>query len=77
VSRVVITGRAERDLEVIWLTIAPKNPSAATRLLRSIARKIELLADFPRLATHRPDIAVGLRMMVARPYLVLYDIHPG
>jgi len=54
VTRVVITPAAERDLEDIWLTIAPNNVRAATRLLRSIGKKIELLADFPRLGTRRP-----------------------
>jgi toxin ParE1/3/4 len=71
-----ITALAERDLEDIWLTIAPNNPRAATRLLRAIGRKIDLLADFPRLGTRRPDIRTRMRMMVARPYLVLYAIHP-
>jgi toxin ParE1/3/4 len=76
VTRVVITPMAARDLEDIWLTIAPNNARAATRLLRSIGKKIELLADFPRLGTRRPDIRPEMRMMVARPYLVLYAIHP-
>jgi toxin ParE1/3/4 len=71
VIRVIITARAERDPEEIWLTIAPDNPRAATRLLRAIGRKIDLLADFPRLGTHRGDITPGMRMMVARPFLVL------
>lgn len=75
-TRVVVTARAERDLEDLWLTIAPHNPRAATRLLRSIGKKVELLADFPRLGTRRPDIRPAMRMMVARPYLVLYAIHP-
>jgi toxin ParE1/3/4 len=76
VIRVDITGLAERDLEDIWLTLAPDNPRAATRLLRAIGRKIDLLADFPRPGTRRPDVGPGMRMMVARPYLVLYAIDP-
>ncbi len=75
-TRVVIRPAAERDLEDIWLAIAPNNTRAATRLLRSIGKKIDLLADFPRLGTRRPDLRPGMRMMVARPYLVLYAIHP-
>jgi toxin ParE1/3/4 len=76
VSRIVVTARAERDLEDIWLTIAANNPRAATRIVRTIGRKIELLADFPRLGTRWPDIRPEMRMMVRRPYLVLYAIHP-
>jgi toxin ParE1/3/4 len=76
VTRIVITAQAERDLEDIWLAIAANNPRAATRIVRTIGRKIGLLADFPRLGTRRPDIRPEMRMMVRRPYLVLYSIHP-
>jgi len=76
VIRIVITARAERDLEDIWLTIAANNPRAATRIVRAIGKKIDLLADFPRIGTRRPDIRPEMRMMVQRPYLVLYAIHP-
>jgi toxin ParE1/3/4 len=76
VTRVVITPAAERDLEDIWLTIAANNVRAATKLLRSIAKKIDLLMDIPRLGTCRPDIRPEMHMMVARPCLVWYAIHP-
>ena len=71
-----ITALAERDLEGIWLTIAANNPRAATKLLRTIGRKIDLLADFSRLRARRRDVRPGMRIMVARPYLLLYAIHP-
>jgi toxin ParE1/3/4 len=58
------------------LTIAPDNPAAATRLLRTIGHKIDLLRDFPWLGTRRSDIRPGLRMMVARPFLILYANYP-
>lgn len=73
---IVITAQAERDLEDIWLTIAANNPRAATRIVRAIGKKIDLLSDFPRIGTRRPDIRLEMRMMVQRPYLVLYAIHP-
>jgi plasmid stabilization system protein ParE len=31
VSRIVVTARAERDIEDIWLAIATNNPRAATK----------------------------------------------
>ena len=74
--RVVITTQAERDIEDIWLAVAVNNPRAATRIARAIAQRINMLAEFPRLGTRRPDIRSGMRMMVQRPYLVLYAIHP-
>jgi toxin ParE1/3/4 len=76
VIRVVITARAERDLEDIWLSIAVNNPRVATRVVRALGRKIDLLAEFPRIGTHRPDIRPQMRMLVQRPYLVLYEVHP-
>jgi toxin ParE1/3/4 len=76
VTRVVITSRAERDLEDIWLAIAADKARVATRVVHAIARKIDLLAIFPRMGTRRTDIRPGMRAMVQRPYLVLYAIHP-
>ncbi len=67
---------AERDLEDIWITIAADGPSGATRTLQAIAAKIEHLADHPRMGPRRSDIRPAARMMVAGPYLVLYQTHP-
>ena len=44
--------------------------------MRAIGKKIDLLATFPRLGTRRPDIRPEVRMMVQRPYLLLYAIYP-
>jgi toxin ParE1/3/4 len=52
------------------------DPRAATRIVRALGRKIDLLAEFPRIGTHRPDIRPQMSMLVQRPYLVLYEIHP-
>jgi toxin ParE1/3/4 len=71
-----MTARAERDLEDIWLTIAAHDTRAATRIVRDIAAKLELLTIFPRMGTRRPDIRPGMRVMVRRPYLVLHAIYP-
>ena len=45
-THVVVTARAERDLQDNWRTIAAHNPRPATRTVRTIARKIDLLATF-------------------------------
>jgi toxin ParE1/3/4 len=75
VIRVTITARAERDLEDIWLIIAANNPRAATRIVHAIGKKIALLAEFPRFGTSRPDIRPAMRLLIQRPYLVLYEVH--
>jgi toxin ParE1/3/4 len=76
VTPVVRSPAAERDLQDIWLTIAADNPSAATRLVRAIGAKINRLADHPRMGARRPDIRLGMRMLVEGPYLILYATHP-
>jgi len=43
-----------------------------TRLQATAAR----IRDFPRLGVRRPDIRPGLRMLVVRPYLLLYETVP-
>jgi toxin ParE1/3/4 len=74
---VTVSRAAQRDLEDIWLRIASDNPRAATKILLNIATKIELLATHPRLAPRRPDILPRVRMLVARPYAILYRTNPN
>jgi len=76
VTDVVISPLAHRDLEDIWLTIAIDDPLAATRVVRSIGAKLALLADHPRMGPRRPDIRPQARILVERPYLILYEIRP-
>lgn len=73
---IVVSPAAERDLEDIWLTIADNNPRAATRILRIIGTRIATLAAYPRLGPRRPDIRPRTRVLVERPYLILYEIRP-
>lgn len=75
-TRIVVTARAERDLEYIWLTIAADSTRAATRVVRAAAARIETLTIFPRMGPQRSDVRLGLRALVHRPYLVLYAVHP-
>ena len=65
---------AKRDLGDIWIAIAPKNKSAATRLLMRIDARIQNLSDFPELGPERPEIAEGLRKLVEGNYLILYQL---
>jgi toxin ParE1/3/4 len=74
--RVVISRPADRDLQEIWLTIAPDDAAAATRLVRTIGAKINLLGSRPRLGPRRPYIRPAMRALVEGPYLILYETHP-
>ena len=75
-TAVVISPAAELDIEEIWATIASDNRGAANRIVRAIGRKIGLLDRNPRLGVRRPDIRPTVRMLVQRPYLILYELQP-
>ncbi len=70
------TARAEDDPVEIWLNIALDNRQAADTLLDRIDHVCGRLASFPELGPARPDLAPGLRYMVAGRYLILYRIIP-
>ena len=70
------TPRAEEDLLDIYCFIALDNPSAADRILARLQSRVESLARNPRIFQRRPDIRPSTRILVAGPYLVLYEIHP-
>jgi toxin ParE1/3/4 len=77
VARVVISPRADRELEDLWLTISSDDERAANRIVRAIGGKIALLAEYPRLGARRQNIKPTIRMMVEYPYLILYETHPN
>jgi plasmid stabilization system protein ParE len=54
--KVVLSARAERDVERLWAFLASKNPRAADRFLDEIERAYRSLSDFPdRGRPARPD----------------------
>jgi toxin ParE1/3/4 len=68
--------QARRDLIDIYVTIGLDNPDAAERTYTTIEAKADMLRDYPRLGPRRPDIRPATRILVERPYLVLYETHP-
>lgn len=72
-TELFISRRAEAELRQIWRYIAAENPAAADRLLLKIDDKLQILRDFPKIGTLRPDIRPGFRMLVEGYYLLLYD----
>jgi toxin ParE1/3/4 len=77
VTRVVVSPRAESELEDIWLAIAVDSPQAATRVTRDLGKRICRLADYPRLGPRRLDISPVVRVLVEGPYLIIYEHHPN
>ena len=74
--KVVIKPKAEADLEEIWQTISYDDPLAADRYLRRFAKRIEQLAEHPRLGPRRDDIKPLLRMLLVNPYAIFYCLLP-
>jgi toxin ParE1/3/4 len=70
------TPQAREDLIEIYTYIGLDNPSAAERIFDAIEAKAGLLVDYPRLGVRRPEIRPSARMLIERPYLILYEAHP-
>jgi toxin ParE1/3/4 len=68
------TQLARADLLDIWLTIAIDNPQAADRVYERLERRMATLAQFPLIGVAQPAIASNARMLVERPYLILYQV---
>lgn len=75
-SKLTWTVQARRDILDIYELIGQEQPAAAERYHDRIEALAGLLRDQPRLGVARPDIAAGLRMLIERPYVLLYRIEP-
>lgn len=66
------TRQARLDVLDIYELIGLEQPAAAERYFDRIDGLASLLREQPRLGVARPDIAPGFRMLIERPYLLLY-----
>ncbi len=73
-SRVIVTPRADADLQEIWLYIAPANVDAADRVLDGIGSKLLQLDEHPQMGVARPDIAEEMRIFPTGHYFIMYRI---
>ncbi len=76
-AEVRYSRRARRDLLDIWLGIAGDNPAAADRIYDRPEARIRILERFPEAGPVRPDIADSARVLVERPFLILYRLTPN
>jgi len=70
------TNQARDDLLDIYTLIGLDQPAAAERYFDRIEAKTKLLQLQPRMGVRRSDIRPAMRMLVERPYLILYRIEP-
>jgi toxin ParE1/3/4 len=68
------TRQARVDLLDIYELIGLEQLQAAERYFDRIEALAAMLVDHPRMGMARPDIAPTLRMLVERPYLILYEL---
>lgn len=76
-SSVRQTARARADLLAIWRDVAADDPAAADRLFDRLEARVRILETFAEAGPARPDIAPDARVLVERPYLLLYRLVPG
>lgn len=72
--RVLITARAERDLDAHVTYLLQRNPEAAIRIADAILTQIASLAEFP--FRTRPGRVPGTRELVIAgyPYVVVFEV---
>ena len=73
---VVWSPAARVDLSDIYVTIGSESTTAADRYYDWIEDRALQLADQPRLGVRRPDIRAATRMLVAAPFVLLYETIP-
>jgi toxin ParE1/3/4 len=74
--RITWTNQAREDQLDIYVLIGLEQPASAERTFDRLDHLAGLLVDHPHLGVARPDIRQRLRMLVERPYLLLYRTEP-
>jgi toxin ParE1/3/4 len=72
--KIVVRDEAATDLEEIQDWIEKDNPTAAVQMVRQIRAKIDLLLVPGMAEMGRPGRDQGTRELIARPYIVVYEV---
>ena len=75
--RIEPSRAALADFDAAYDYIARDNPRAASQVLRTLDRSIQLLADQPKLGRVFRHRRHRLRLLTHREYLVFYRERPG
>ncbi|MEM1095082.1 MAG: type II toxin-antitoxin system RelE/ParE family toxin [Bacteroidota bacterium] len=65
--------KAEEDLDEIWFYLALRNEQAATRLIKQITAKLDMVATFPFMGRARDELGAGLRSVLVGDYVAVYQ----
>jgi toxin ParE1/3/4 len=71
---VVRTDRAEQDLTEILEYLEEHSPTAAEQLAETIDERCAMLGQLPLMGRSRDDLALGLRSIAIRPYVLFYRV---
>lgn len=66
---------SRKDTKDIWKYIAKDNANAANQLVRSIAKRIEVLAESPNIGNPRDDLHPGIQQLVIGNYIIFYHVN--
>jgi toxin ParE1/3/4 len=72
VLAIVLTPRANADLEEIWMFIAADNPAQADDFIDLIDEKFQNLSRQPGLGRRREELVAGLRSFPVGRYVIFY-----
>ena len=71
-TRIFKSPQYESDIEKIWSHIVLSSPTGADRVVEAIEETISTLADFPKIGTPCPHLALSLRRCRWRAFLIYY-----
>ena len=71
-SRILRSSRAEGDLYDIWDYVAHDNTAAASKLLRTIGAKFEMLLKNPLMGQDRSELVPRMRSFSVGNYVIYY-----
>ena len=77
IAPLIVSRRSLASIASIAEYISRNNPRAAERMLNRIYRKFQMLRRQPMIGEPRDDLRDGLRSVIVRPYVVLYEFKNG
>lgn len=69
----IVSPRAEEDLEEIWSFVAERDVEAADRLIDEITGRFDHLLAYPEAGRARHELLVNLRSLPVKRYVIFYQ----
>ena len=71
-AHIIQSPAFRRDVDEVWDYYALENPDYADRLIRQVAAKLLMFAEFPGMGRARDELLPGLRSFVLDRYVIYY-----